>query len=244
MPVVNLPIYVISVKSFEDRHRHIELQSQKHEFDYEYIFEYDADDLEKCNYQISDLLRPASASNVAKHIKAQERFLATDLDYCLVLEDDVVFSNNFFTEIVKVIEECSKLPKGWLVFLGGADNKIHFDLRSHVDSLMIESPITTAEAYLLDRAGCEARLKWVSNNVLDRQADHQLKLIDGEVGNKQFCLVDPIASQGSIFGMFKTSLDESRGRKPAWYLKARFAYNRIRNQLLPRAVLKLMKVFT
>ena len=54
MLLSDIPIYVISVKSFTDRHKHIEKLSQSFGFQFEYIFDYDAEDLTAADWERVD----------------------------------------------------------------------------------------------------------------------------------------------------------------------------------------------
>ena len=68
-------------------------------------------------------MSPKSISNVLKHFEAQRRFLDTEADVCLVLEDDVLLFDTF-EESFRTFTAPTEPQPGWLIFLGGADNKI------------------------------------------------------------------------------------------------------------------------
>ncbi len=175
-----------------------------------------------------------------KHLEAQTRFLESNARVCLVMEDDVILFETFEADLVKVLELSQELDPGWLIFLGGADNKID-DRFLNQDDCLIEQDLSTAEVYLLDRCGCEQRMEWLKSNKLDRQADHQIKLIDRDLGIKHFWFSRPLATQGSITGMFRTALDHSRGKRSANYLRVKFWWNRFRRQLAPKLLFRLKK---
>lgn len=237
-----IPIYVISVKSFTDRHEHIERLANQFGFSFEYVWRYDADELTDSDLEKVRASLPAeSVSNVLKHLHAQKLFLATDCDVSLILEDDVVLFDSFFDELQGILGQGSQLPPGWLIFLGGADNKIDSRFYHSEGQYLVEKLITTAEAYLVDRHGCELRLRWLEENYIDRQADHQLKLMDQNLGIVHYCVSNPIATQGSITGLFETSLDSSRSKHSSMYLNAKYKFNRLRRQILPRYFARLMR---
>lgn len=239
-----LPIYVITVKSFVDRHRHIDKMAEKFGFSFEYVWRYDADELKDTEInRVSKSLPRKSASNVLKHLYAQELFLTTESDVALVLEDDVVLFESFFDDLAKVLSLSARLPPGWLIFLGGADNKLDARFFETTDLELIDSPLTTAEAYLIDRRGCEHRARWLGTKTISCQADHQLKLMDQELGLKHYCVSTPMATQGSIIGLFRTSLDDSRSKHSSSYLKLRYHYNRFRRQTLRRFIKNFIRVF-
>ena len=232
-----IPIYVISVKSFFDRHEHIEKIANALDLQFEYVWPFDADDLTDDDYTaVSKSLSKKSASNVLKHMHAQALFLETGKEIGLVLEDDVILFKSFLDGLRRTIDLANNLPPGWLIFLGGADNKMDSRFFESNDLFLVERSLTTAEAYLIDRRGCELRAQWLSNHIIDRQADHQLKLIDDEIGLRQYSVSKPLATQGSIMGLFSTSLDASRSKHSAFFLRFKYEYNRFRRQTLARII--------
>ena len=115
-----IPIYVISVKSFTERHKHIEQMAKRFDFLFEYVWKYDADELNETDLsRVGDSLAPKSASNVLKHLHAQKLFLNTSSDIALVLEDDVVLFESFFDELNHILRMTNHLPPGWLIFSWG-----------------------------------------------------------------------------------------------------------------------------
>lgn len=237
-----IPIYVISVKSFTERHKHIEQMAERFGFSFEYVWKYDADELNDIDLRrVEGSLAPKSVSNVLKHLHAQELFLKTSNDIALVLEDDVVLFESFFDELNHILNITKNLSPGWLIFLGGADNKLDSRFFDFDGQFLVEKPLTTAEAYLVDKYGCELRAEWLHTNCVDRQADHQLKLMDQDLGLKQYCVSKPLATQGSITGLFGTSLDSSRAKHSPIFLRAKYQYNRIRRQIIPRIFSRLLK---
>lgn len=235
----SIPVYVVTVKTFWDRHAHMAALEKRLGIEFEYIWDYDADDLSSDDYaRLVPGMSAKSISNVLKHFEAQRRFLDSDAEVCLVLEDDVILFESFEEDLEKVMELTKALSPGWLIFLGGADNKIDNRFLKQCDEL-IEQYLSTAEAYLLDRFSCERRLEWLDANKLDRQADHQIKLIDQTVGVQHYWFSRPLATQGSITGLFHTALDASRAKHSVAYLNARYHWNRLRRQTLPRFLAKI-----
>lgn len=235
MRLSELPIYVISVKSFTDRQRHIEKLSKSFGFQFRYIFDYDADELTEIDWERVDPdMNPKSVSNTLKHIEAQKLLIASGKQAGLVLEDDVILFDGFMDNLARTIELLSQVKDGWLVFLGGADNKIDSRFIESTEFRLIENPITTAEAYLIDVVGCVRRQEWLSSHIIDRQADHQLKLIDQSLGIPHFWTSIPLATQGSITGQFSTALDQSRAKHGPLFLGLKYRWNCWRRQVVPR----------
>ena len=242
MLLSELPIYVISVKSFTDRHKHIEKLSRSFGFQFKYIFDYDADELTETDWErVYPGMNPKSVSNTLKHIEAQKLLIASGKKAGLVLEDDVILFDGFMDNLSRTLELLSQEKDGWLVFLGGADNKIDSRFTESAELRLIENPISTAEAYLIDVAGCVRRQEWFSAHVIDRQADHQLKLIDQSLGIPHFWTSIPLATQGSITGQFSTALDQSRAKHGPLFLGLKYRWNCWRRQAVPRFFGKFFK---
>lgn len=239
----DIPIYVISVRTFSDRHRHIEELARSLGFDFEYIFEHDADELSESDWsRVNRAMNPKSVSNTLKHLAAQERLIASGKKVGLVFEDDVIVFDGFVEYLNKTLELASRLDSGWLIFLGGADNKIDSRFSQCSGFSLIENPISTAEAYLVDLDGCLSRRAWLSSNTIDRQADHQLKLIDQFLGLPHFWTSRPLVTQGSITGDFMTALDQSRAKRGPLFLKWKYRWNCLRRQTLPRFFARIMRL--
>lgn len=238
---MDLPIYVISTKWLLDRHMHMNALAKSMGFDFEFITEFDADELTTVDFeQVGKGLTAKSTSNVLKHIEAQKKFLNTGAEIALILEDDVIFFDGFLSDLKLVLDQTTRLEPGWLIFLGGADNKRDDRFFETNDLSLIEQPLSTAEAYLIDRPGALKRMKWLQSNKPDRQADHQLKLIDELISIKQYCVSHAMATQGSITGKFSTTLDSSRAKHSSLFLRTKYEFNRLRRQTIPR----MLRLFT
>jgi GR25 family glycosyltransferase involved in LPS biosynthesis len=230
-----LPIYVISVKSFTDRHEHIEKLAKSFGFHFEYVFDHDADELTELDWKrVNREMSPNSVSNVLKHIEAQKLLIESGSQVGLVLEDDVLLFDGFMDNLAQTLELSTHEKSGWLVFLGGADNKIDSRFTDVTELTLIENQISTAEAYLIDVTGCLKRQEWLAANIIDRQADHQLKLIDQTLGIRHFWTSRPLVTQGSITGRFTTTLDQSRAKHSAAFLRLKYHWNCWRRQVYPR----------
>jgi GR25 family glycosyltransferase involved in LPS biosynthesis len=235
--VADLPVYVVSVTTFEERHRHMNAQSEKYGLNLEYIWRFDADSL--TDVDIARVEREAlpipSISAVLKHLEAQSLLVSRKQPVCLVLEDDAILFEGFAEKLERTLHIAKTLEPGWLIFLGGADNSIDVRFLNSREFRLIEQPISTAEAYIIDFEGCRRRLLWLQRNAIDRPADHFLKVLDHQLGNTQYWVSSPAATQGSITGRFRTTLDASRAKHGRVYLLLRYWYNRVRKQLIPRA---------
>lgn len=238
-----LPIYLVTVSSFHERHAHMQAQANLFGFDYEPLLSFDAVNLtsEDLNRVSAENLPLASVSTVLKHIEAYRKVVQGNHAHALILEDDVILFDNFIEKLNETLNFASDLSPGWLIFLGGADNKLDDRFFNTRGFQLIEKPISTAEAYLVDYEGCRRRIEWLSRNLISKPADHFLQMLDPVLGIKHYWVSNPIAAQGSITGMFKTSLDASRAKHGKCYLQMRYLYNRWRRQIVPRFFRKIFR---
>ena len=150
-------------------------------------------------------------------------------------EDDALLFEDFLERLPAIKNNLPHNSEPALIFLGGADNKLdpRF-LKASDQNTLIESPITTTEAFWTNAEACRLRLDLLATQPIDLPFDHLLQSLDKQLGIIQYRPAVPAATQGSITGVFDTKLDESRGKRPAWFLKLRYLWNRFRRQTLPR----------
>lgn len=237
-------VFVVSVKSFYERHKSIEAQAARAGLKFEYIWKFDSDELTDGDFERCEASRlPAkSISTVLKHLEAQSRLLQSEADWCLILEDDALFAPNFRRRYREVLGLIAEKREPCLVFLGGTDNRLDARFHESKSLELIESPLTTAEAYLVNRPSCFLRSRFLASNLIDSPADHFLKSVDQKLGITHYRVSDPFVSQGSITGRFQTTLDASRSKHGKLYLRSRFEWNRFRKQTLPKCLARLKAV--
>ena len=235
-------VYVLSVKSFTERHASINAQAADLGLDIEYIWDFDVPELRKKDFQKcnTDILPPESISLVLKHFEAHRRLAQSSVNTALILEDDAIFFKGFKKGLEKYIALSNQMPDPHLILLGGADNRMPEKFLNAANESckqendLIEHPISTAEAYLTSKRTAKMRIDWLMKNKIELPADHLFQHIDPQLGIKHFWPPAPLATQGSITGQFKSTLDASRKSKPASFLILKYGYNRFRRQIVPR----------
>jgi O-antigen ligase/GR25 family glycosyltransferase involved in LPS biosynthesis len=229
-------VFVLSVKTFHDRIRHIEAELGRHGIAFEWIFEHDADELtaEQIDavFAPSDLKR-GHQSLVLKHIETWKRCVARGYRRVLVFEDDAVLARDFERVFVQAMDEADRSEGPYMVYLGCGDNKYVAGARRSPTMLLtpgIELPAT--DATVLDRRAAELRLAYVAQRKVTRPADWLMREADAAMGITQYWLREPIVEQGSMNGRFTSVLDEKRtdrGRRWNWL---RFRWDRWRRRTL------------
>jgi len=113
-------IYIINLKRREDRKIiMIEKLAEEKIDNYEIIEAYDGKDIEiikKFNLikKHSKIINSGHYACLLSHIKAIKKAKKNNYNNVMILEDDVIFNNNFLEELKKI-----KLPKYDLIYLGG-----------------------------------------------------------------------------------------------------------------------------
>jgi len=232
----DLTTYVVTVKTFKDRHLHIRGQAERHNLKLQFIWDYDADTLSTEDFARVDAkkLPPKSISTVLKHLEAQRRLIESGDKFALVLEDDAILFPEFSATLNQILNSETVPLEPFLLFAGGADNKVTDAFLKAKPNDLVKHPLSTAETYIIERSAAEKRLKWCSENRIDKPADHFLTWIDHKLGIAQYWTGVPLATQGSITGQFKTSLDASRAKHSPLFLRFKYHYNCWRRQALPR----------
>lgn len=234
-------VYVLSVESFTDRIDHIEKELAKHNIPFEFIFDHDvsslSDELLDRHFDKTTKtgaeLKNAHKSLVLKHIAAWRKAVERNQKNILVFEDDVFLHSDFNQKRLELMECIKKIDPGYLVFLGGENTRIPKELLLE-KKLIFEHPIPTAEGYITDIVAIQKRLNWVSNHLIDLPADHLIKLIDRSEKIMQYWSTTPLVRQGSVFGVFRSTLDKNRQKRSSIYNKFHYAWTILHRKTMPR----------
>ena len=229
-------VFVLSVKSFHDRIRHIESELARHGIAFEWIFEHDADELTA--EQIDAVFAPSDMkrghqSLVLKHIETWKRCVERNYRRVLVFEDDAVLANDFERVFATAMDEADRVDRPYMVYLGCGDNKYVEGARRSPAMLLapgIELPAT--DATVLDRRAAELRLAYVARQKVTRPADWLMREADAAMGITQFWLREPIVEQGSMNGRFASVLDDKRTDRGQRWNWIRFRWDRWRRRTL------------
>jgi O-antigen ligase/GR25 family glycosyltransferase involved in LPS biosynthesis len=229
-------VFVLSVKTFHDRIRHIEAELARHGIAFEWIFEHDADELTDAQIEAvfapSDLKR-GHQSLVLKHLETWKRCVAHGYRRVLVFEDDAVLARDFERVFGAAMDEADRLDGPYMVYLGCGDNKYVEDARRSPTMLLapgIELPAT--DATVLDRRAAELRLEYLKRHRITRPADWLMREADAEMGIAHYWLREPIVEQGSMSGMFTSVLDDKRTDRGRAWNWMRFRWDRWRRRTI------------
>ena len=234
-------VYVLSVKSFKDRIRHVKEEMAKHNIKFEFVFDYDIPELTpnllKKHFAPSSL-SPAQKSLVLKHTQAWRDALKHHHKHILIFEDDVILDKNFHKKLEVIIHAMKVLPKDFLIFLGGADAKVpnHFFLSQ---SPLVELPLATAEGYIVDLPSIKKRIQWLKTHKINLPADHLIVKIDQENKTQHYWSKEPLVEQGSVTGKFLTKLDQHRLKHSIYFNILRYQWNKLQRRRLRGFLVRL-----
>lgn len=234
-------VYVLSVKSFKDRVEHVSAQMRVQNIKFEFIFEHDVPSLSPADTQvfsIEESIGLPQQSLVLKHIAAWKRCVDEGRRLVMIFEDDVVLHKDFSALIETSVAAAMKHNMGFLIFLGGADTRVpreYFLCREPI----FKNAIATADGYVTDREACLKRLAWLEANKVSLPADHLIKQIDHECGITQYWTTTPLVEQGSVFGLFTSSLDRGRLRHSNFYNLMRYRWKIFSRRTVPGFCVRL-----
>jgi len=234
-------VYVVSVKSYTERIKHIKNEMNQHKIDFHFVFSNDVDELNEditCNFDKG--LSLPQISLIMKNIEIWKDAIKNNFQNILVFEDDAILTKNFVSDLVPIINDVEKIKSGYLVFLGGADTKVPFNkIKTNKD--IFEHPIATTEGYLTDLMACKKRVHYIESmkNKIRLPNDHLIKHLDKKLNITNFWSRKPLVEQGSVTGIFKTSLDRNRGKHSLLYNKIRYKFMKLKRRKLPDFFVKI-----
>lgn len=227
-------VYVLSVRKYEARIRHVEAEMARYGIRFNFMFEHDAVDL--TDDQIAAVFAPSNLerrhqSLVMKNIRVWQDAIERGYQRILVFEDDVQLGADFLAGFDAAMHAAEALPPGWLVFLGGLDAHAPSSYFRTKD-LLVPLPLPTAEGCVYDHEAMRRRLQWLAKNKITLPADHLMNRIDRDMGTPQYWLRHPLVEQGSVTGAFDSLLDGGRQQHSLRYNQLRYRWKKFcRRQL-------------
>ena len=228
-------VFVLSVRTFEDRIKHVKQQMALHQIPYQFIFEFDIPELNTelllNTFETENVLDRPQQSLVLKHIHAWRLCVENNFKNILVFEDDVILKPDFVSRLNTAVHELEKKQNPYLLYLGGADTKVPDSfLLSNED--IIEQPIATSEAYVTNFMASKRRIDWLNNHKVNLPSDFLLRTMDPLRGISQYWLKEHIVEQGSVTGIFESSLDRQRQKHSFLFNYLRYQWQKINRKKL------------
>lgn len=227
-------IYVINVRAFEDRRRHVTNELSRFGLDGEFVHEWDAVDLtpevEARWFDPASTLTANQKSCALKHVTALQRIAARGEETALVLEDDVVLAQDFGEGVRTALAEAPRHAEPRVLFIGCGGN--FYTPRSQRRPGQHLYPATRgrfADSYVIGAQTARRRLDWIAAHRISLPIDNQFEVIDRASGISMLWLEEPVVEQGSKNGLFQTALEAAPPR-PIQRLK--FGWEKFRRKYL------------
>ena len=226
-------IYVINVKKFTDRKQLIESQLSKLNLKAEFILDWDKEELTPDiieQFFTTHQLSAGQMSCATKHIVALQHITKHKKGFCLVLEDDALFSDEFQQGLSNALQESSNFPGPKVIFIGSGGNfYTPKSKRIKGQHLYIGNRGRFADSYIIDASTAQLRLDWITQHKVSQPIDNQFETIDKQLGIQMLWLEDPVVEQGSKAGMFDSSLEPA----PApWLQKILFGWEKLKRKYI------------
>jgi glycosyl transferase family 25 len=224
-------IYMINVRAFTERLRHATAQLNRFGLTAEVVHDWDivdwTPDVERQFFNPGEL-SPAQKSCAMKHVVALQRIAAHDAGYGLVLEDDIILSDEFAEGVAAALAEAPLRPAPHVIFLGcGGNFYTPRSQRRPGQRLYPAQRGRFADSYLISPQAARLRLDWIGRHRISIPIDNQFEAIDRELGITMLWLEEPVVEQGSKLGVFTTSLEPAR---PGWLQRVLFALEKFRRK--------------
>jgi glycosyl transferase, family 25 len=232
-----LPAYVIHAKSLPERRDHIQRELDRAGIPFEWVLDFDADEItpeaDAAWFAPGADLTIRQKSCALKHVVAMQRIADRGQDMALIFEDDAQLVPDFAERLKRVLDEAVRWPRPRILHLGAATN--FYTPASQLRPGQIIYPgnrVRNMEAYVLGAIEAQARLDWIARHPMTEPIDIAFNTGDPAMGIPFLWPEPPLAEQGSLNGVFKSSLDrKDHGRLR---LSIQFAVQKFRRRYLKR----------
>ena len=239
-PVQRLPaVYVIHARKYVERSVYMRAHLAQFGIPYEIIEPFDADqitEVERARWVSRDsTLSPALVSSVFKHIEALRRMVAGNISRALIFEDDVVLHPQFNEHLNRFLDEADRFDHPYSVQIGCANNMfVPARLLKPGQHLYPADQVRAADSFIINQSAARRRLEWLERNKFFEPADHLYNRTDREMGIRFYWSDPTIVEQGSMNGMFQSTLCDKRSRMQLWRMKMKFTWQRWRKKYIRR----------
>lgn len=221
-------IFVVHATSFVQRRRSIENQMEALGLPFEFVLDFDIPAILPATRQRffrGDGLSPAQQSCALKHWQAHQWMVERNISRALVLEDDVILSEQFWPSLKALMREELMLADPHVTFLGCGG---HYyvpkeDIRPD-QRLYPRNQGKFADSYIVSLATAKRRLDWIAANGITLPIDHTFEHIDRTLATPMYWLEPPVVEQGSHNGKFPSALDKSH---PLWFQALQFRWKKL-----------------
>ncbi len=227
-------LYVINVRSFEERRMHVTRELARFGLEAEFIHELDTVDLtpelEREWFTPDNDLRPNQKSCALKHVAAIRRVRDRGQERALILEDDVVLSPDFGEGVEAALREAVRWPEPRVIFIGSGGN-FYTPRSQRVEGqrLYPAQRGRFGDSYILGARTAGMRLDWIAGHRITKPIDNQFEEIDKALGIAMLWLEEPVVEQGSKNGLFQSMVEPA---PPPALQRLKFGWEKLRRKYL------------
>jgi glycosyl transferase family 25 len=232
-------VYVIHARKYVERGNHMRAHLAQFGIPFEIIETFDADHISEADLKRyvspESKLSPALVSSVFKHIEALRRMVASDVQRALIFEDDVVLHPQFNEHLNRFLDEADRFDHAYSIQIGCANNMfVPKRLLQPSQHLYPADQVRAADSFIVNHEAARLRLEWLERNKFFEPADHLYNRTDREMGIRFYWSDPTIVEQGSMNGMFQSTLCDKRSRMQLWQMKWKFTLQRWRKKYIRR----------
>jgi glycosyl transferase, family 25 len=232
-----LPAYVIHAKSLPERADHIQRELDRAGIPFEWVLDFDASELtpeiDRAYFAPGADLTMQQKSCALKHIVAMQRIRDRQQDLALIFEDDAQLVPHFIDRLNRVLDQAERWSRPRILHLGAATN--FYTPAAQLRPGQLVSPgnrVRNMEAYVLGVTEAHARLDWIARHPMTEPIDIAFNSGDPAMGIPFLWPEPPLAEQGSLNGLFKSSLNSKAHGQLR--LRIQFAVQKFRRRKLKR----------
>jgi len=226
-------IYIVHYKKLKERKKYLKSQLEKFGVDHYFIESYDRNDVDndvinsfykkdkrlwkerthniyrKINLKFREL-RKSEICNALSHLEAFKKIAASDKDYGIIIEDDVIFKNNFIEKLNNLI---SNTPNDFdVIFFGSSFNIPRLDKLTKSKTLKIKKSIykkipgvtRTVDGYIIKKE--LAKILYEKINEIVLPFDFELNYFFKKINPDCYWYDPGLIVQGSQSGKYKSSI--------------------------------------
>ena len=232
--------FILHYTPLVERKEHMNKLIEKHNLDASYILNFDKEDMTDYDKEIYDFksiwqnrtLYLSNASLISKHIESYKRIVDENLEYGLILEDDVVLNDDFSE---KIEDYYKQLPEDWDILfvgdgyrgglhvpkkvmeeLGGnvflkSNNGTSLKLREQTGWPVCAGSTRCSDTYLINRKTATNILNYVNKiretkkNKINQPSDLWMNRLFKSLMLKVYWGEPTISTQGTENGLFKSA---------------------------------------
>lgn len=230
-------VLVLHVKvGYEERAKHIESMLRNKQIPFEYITDGDQPDITEeilDRYFTGDMHKITPATSCAlKHFYAYERILQNNWDGALILEDDMIFYNNFIKVFDRCMQECKDKDYS-NILISFEDSSLHFVPRSQRKKGIHLYPARRDRftgCLYISRECAQLIMNYVAQYKCNLPIDLLHKDLITKASLPYYWCHPTIATQGTHTGLYSSSICEQSARKTnyrKYTWKAKLAYKKL-----------------